>query len=113
MNNESAKWKAIGLALALAVLNSLRTAHGKHVHIKYKYQPLEFTIDQAIVTGAMCLVLCAIYFMVGTESYNWYNLRVNFLASITRMPCALISLNAMVKGFAGPTSAILNFNSII
>jgi drug/metabolite transporter (DMT)-like permease len=113
VDNEIAKWKAIGIALTIGVLNAVRTAHGKHVHIKYKYQPLEFSIDQGMLTGFICLILCSIYYIIGTESYNWYNLRINFLASTMRMLCALIALNAMVKGLAGPTSAILHFNSII
>ena len=53
------------------------------------------------------------YYFMGTPSYTWYNFWINFLASLARMICAFVSLNCMVKGLAGPTSAIIQTNSIV
>jgi drug/metabolite transporter (DMT)-like permease len=107
------KMLSIGLAVGLGVLNSLRTCHGKYVNTRLKYPPIDFSIDQGLFCGLFCLIFSTYYFFIGTESYTFYNLSVNFVASTMRMTCAIVSLNCMVKGLAGPTSAIIQTNSIV
>jgi drug/metabolite transporter (DMT)-like permease len=104
---------SIGAAIMIGVLNSVRTVHAKYANVTHKYSPRDFNTDQGLLTGMFCLIASIIYFYKGTPSYTWYNLMVNFAASFMRMLCASVALNCMVKGLAGPTSALIQSNTVI
>jgi uncharacterized membrane protein len=104
---------SIGVAIIIGVLNSVRTCHAKYANLRHKYSPRDFNTDQGLLCGMFCLIASIIYYYRGTPSYTWYNLMVNFSASFMRMLCAFVSLNCMVKGLAGPTSALIQSNTVI
>ena len=116
IDEESRGWYraiSIGVAIIIGVLNAVRTCHAKYANLRHKYSPRDFNTDQGLFCGLFCLIASIIYFSLGTPSYTWYNLIINFAASFMRMLCAFVSLNCMVKGLAGPTSALIQSNTVI
>jgi drug/metabolite transporter (DMT)-like permease len=83
------------------------------VHIRYKYNPIDFSNDGGLLCGVVLLVLSGYYYAIGYPSYTWYNFWVSFLASIFQMITSLVGLNATVKGLGGPTSAIMQTQSVV
>ncbi len=72
-----------------------------------KYDPMEFSIDSGIVSGIILAIISLGYYMSGHPTYTSYNFWISFIASTCQMSIAMIGLNAMVKGLAGPTGAIM------
>jgi hypothetical protein len=75
---------------------------------------MDFTIDAGIVIGLVLLPISTFYYLSGPPaSYHASNFWVSFIASVLTMMISLVGLNCMVKGLAGPTSAIFQANIII
>lgn len=107
------KIASICIAVFVGFINSLRTFQAKYVLKKYAYSPLDFSIDGGLFTGIVLAFFAALFWLTGNPAYTWYNFLVSFAASLFLMLTSIIGLNAMVKGLAGPTSAILSANSIV
>ncbi len=101
-------------ALFAGFLNCMRTFQAKFIQRKTGYTPLDFSVDAGLLTG-LCLFLLAayFYFLSNDPTYTLYNLGVATASSSLLMFTSFIALNAMVKGLAGPTSAIINTNAIV
>lgn len=74
---------------------------------------MEFSIDAGIVSGVVQLFFAIFYFIQGDATYTWYNFGIAFVASTLQMCTAMIGLNAVVKGLAGPTTAIMQMQAIV
>ena len=74
---------------------------------------MEFSLDAGIVSGFIQLILATIYYMLGDPTYTWYNFFVAFAASSMQMLNATVGLIAVVKGLAGPTTAIMQMQAIV
>jgi hypothetical protein len=81
----------------------------------YNYGPSDFSVDAGLFIG-FCSMLCTICFYLtdnAPASYNWNNFTLCTINSFLAMLTSLMGLNAMVKGLAGPTSAIFQASTII
>ncbi len=75
---------------------------------------MDFSVDAGLFSGLALIILTFFFVVTGqTETYSAYNILIAFLSSSLLMFTSLIGLNAMVKGLAGPTSAIINTNAIV
>ena len=100
-------------ALFVGCINALRTFQAKYVLKKSGYGPLDFSIDAGLFIGFTLMLLATYFSVLGHPGYTWYNILVSFAASLLLMLTSVMGLFAMVKGLAGPTSAILSTNSIV
>jgi len=105
---------SISAALFAGFLNCMRTFQAKYISRKSGYTPLDFSVDAGLLSGLCLLVLASYFFFVADDpTYTLYNFTIATLSSSLLMFTSLIALNAMVKGLAGPTSAIINTNAIV
>ena len=103
---------SIGLALLGGAVNSMVTLHSKYMLRLYKCQPMDISADAAILVGVICGVITFVNWTLGNEDVTSHNLLVGLIASSLVMLCIVVSQNAMVKGLAGPTAAIVYSHSI-
>jgi hypothetical protein len=105
---------SISVAIFAGFLNSMRTFQAKYISRKSGYTPLDFSVDAGLLSGLCLLFLASYFFFIANDpTYTLYNFTIATLSSSLLMFTSLIALNAMVKGLAGPTSAIINTNAIV
>ena len=63
--------------------------------------------DAKIMFTIFGAVFIVINYLDGNSGVTLHNMLVAFVASIANGICMLVSMNAMTKGLAGPTGAIL------
>ena len=76
------------------------------------YPPIDFSIDCGILLGIITMVLSAYYWISGNTGFTYYNMTISFIASSFQMATSIIWLEISAKGLIGPTSAILQSNSL-
>ena len=76
------KFMSIGCALFGGFLGATRVQQAKLVSIKYKYNPMEFSNDGALLCGVIIMIISGCYYFSGHPGYTWYNLSISFIASI-------------------------------
>jgi len=108
------KVMSIGLALFSGLLSALRVQQAKYVAKYYNYSPLDFSVDAGLVIGIVTFLSAAFYWVQGPPaSYNWHNFLICIGTSSLHMLTSLVGLNCVVKGLAGPTTAIFQASCII
>lgn len=104
---------SVSAALFAGFLNCMRTFQAKFIQRKTGYTPLDFSVDADLLSGHCLLFLASFFYLTNDPTYTLYNLTIATVSSSLLMFTSLIALNAMVKGLAGPTSAIINTNAIV
>jgi drug/metabolite transporter (DMT)-like permease len=69
---------------------------------------MNITADTGFVFIIVGSTISLINYLNGSESVNARNLFIIFVSSCLGMICWLVGQNCLVKGLAGPTSAIIN-----
>ena len=104
---------SIACALLSGCLGSTRILQAKYVNLRLKYSPMEFSNDAGLFCGVVIFIISVYYYIQGHPSYTWYNFGICFIASVFQMLTSLVGLNCVVKGLGGPTSAILQTQSVV
>ncbi len=79
----------------------------KYMKVKYNYSPEDFSIDAGLLIGLVTFICAAYYYLTDqAPHYTGKNFVLCTLASFISMITSLSGLKALVKGLAGPTSAI-------
>jgi hypothetical protein len=68
---------------------------------------MDFSVDAGLMIAIGCFFISSFYYFNDHPSYTMYNLGISCIASTLNMIMSLAGLHAMVKGLAGPTSAII------
>lgn len=82
--------------------------------MRYNYNPIDFSVDSGLIIGIVCLAFAVYYFLMGTPSYSWHNFVITFVSSnISLLILNVVGLSCLVKGLAGPTSAIFQTSCVV
>lgn len=107
------KWLAIFASLLSGVITAIRTLQAKYVSHKYNYSPFDFSVDSGLIIGVGCLLCASVFYLQGTPTYTLYNSLMSIASSVIAMMINVVGLNCIVKGLAGPTSAIFQSSVIV